>query len=61
MGICCMAQETQTGALYQLRRVGWGMRWEGGSRRRYIYTHLWLIHVEVWQKTAQFYKAIILQ
>ena len=23
-GICCMAQETQTGALYQPRGVGWG-------------------------------------
>ena len=29
MGICCMAQETQTGTLYQLREVGWGGRWEG--------------------------------
>ena len=26
-GICCMAQETQTGALYQPRGVGWGGRW----------------------------------
>ena len=34
MGICCMAQETQTGALYQTR----GVRWEGGSKGRgYIY------------------------
>ena len=24
MGICCLAQETQTGALYQPRGVGWG-------------------------------------
>ena len=24
MGICYMAQETQTGALYQPGRVGWG-------------------------------------
>ena len=29
MGVCCMAQETQTGALYQPRGVGWGGRWEG--------------------------------
>ena len=28
MGICCMAQETQTGALNQSRGVGW----EGGGR-----------------------------
>ena len=35
-----MAQETQTGALYQPRGVGWGGRWEGGSKGRgYIYTH----------------------
>ena len=26
MGICCMAQETQTWALYQPRGVGWGGR-----------------------------------
>ena len=26
-----MAQETQTGALYQPRGVGWGGRQEGGS------------------------------
>ena len=32
MGICCMAQETQTGALYQPRGVGWGGRWEWGSK-----------------------------
>ena len=27
-GTCCMAQETQTGALYQPRGMGWGRRWE---------------------------------
>ena len=35
-----MAQETQTGALYQPRGVGWGGRWKGGSKGRgcmYIY------------------------
>ena len=26
-----------------------------------IYVHLWLIHLEVWQKTEEFCKAIILQ
>ena len=40
MGICCMAQETQIGALYQPRGVGWGGRWEGASRGRgYMYTY----------------------
>ena len=33
-----MAQKTQTGALYQPRGVGWGGRWEGGSKGRgYMY------------------------
>ena len=32
MGICFMAQETQTGALYQPRGVGWDRRWVGGSK-----------------------------
>ena len=60
MGICCMAQETQTGALYQPRGMGWGGRWEGGSKGRgYIYTYgdsYW-----GWQKPTKFCKAIILQ
>ena len=35
-----MAQETQTGALYQPRGVGCGGRWEGGSKGRgYMYTY----------------------
>ena len=43
-----MAQETQTGALYQPRGVGWGGRWDRGSKSRgYMYICLWLIHVEV--------------
>ena len=55
-----MAQETQTGALYQPRGVGWGGGQEGGSGGR-EYVYLWLIHVDIWQKTTKFYKAIILQ
>ena len=44
MGICCMAQETQTGILYQSRRVGWGQRWEVGSKGRwYMYTYGWFM------------------
>ena len=39
-----MAQETHTGALYQPRGVGWGGRWEGGSkRRRYMHTYNWFM------------------
>ena len=44
MGICCMSQETQTGALYQPRGVGWGGRWEGGSKGRgHMYTYGWFM------------------
>ena len=41
MGICCMSQGTQTGALYQPGGVG------GRFKREGIYVYLWLIHVEV--------------
>ena len=35
-----MSQETQTGALYQPRGVGWGGRWERGSKGwGYMYTY----------------------
>ena len=40
MGIFRMAQETQTGALYQPSGRGWGGKWEGGSKvRGYMYTY----------------------
>ena len=39
-GICCMSQETQTGALCQPRRVRWGGSWKGGSKGwGYMYTY----------------------
>ena len=39
-----MTQETQTGALYQPRRVGWGGRWDRGSKGRgYMYTYHWIM------------------
>ena len=39
-GNCCMAQETQRGALYQPRGEGQGGRCEGGSKRRgHMYTY----------------------
>ena len=35
-----MVQETQTGALYQPRGVGWAGRWERVSKGRgYMYTY----------------------
>ena len=37
-------QETQTGALYQSRGVGWGRKWEGGSKGKgYVYTYGWFM------------------
>ena len=41
-----MAQEIQTGPLYQPREVGWGGRWEGSSKGR-EFMYLWVINVEV--------------
>ena len=32
-----------------------------GFRTERIYVYLWLIHVDIWQKTAQHCKAIIIQ
>ena len=45
------------GALYQPRGVGWG----GSFKSEWIYVCLWLIHVEVWQKTTKFCETIMLQ
>ena len=35
-----MTQETQTGALYQLRGEGWGASWEGGKKKTKLQTEL---------------------
>ena len=39
------------------------MRRKVGRRfkREVAYVYLWLIHVDVWQKPSQYYKAVILQ
>ena len=42
-----MAQETQTGVLYQPRSGGKGREMGGRFKREGIYVYLWLIHVEV--------------
>ena len=39
--------------------MGWKMG--GRFKRENTYVHLWLIHVDIWQKPTQNYKAIILQ
>ena len=60
MGICCMTQRIHTGSVTTWKG---GMGWEVGGRfqRERIYVYLLLIHVDVWQKPAQYYKAIILR
>ena len=45
-------------SLLPFRSNSW---WEGGSRGRGKYIYLWLIHVDIWQKPTQYYKAILLQ
>ena len=39
------------------------MGWEVGRRFKNegTYVHLWLIHVDIWQKPTQYHKVIILQ
>ena len=44
-----MAQEIQTGALYQPRGGGMG----GRFKRNGVYVYLWLTHVEISQKTKK--------
>ena len=56
-----MEQGAQCSALWQPRGVGMG--WEVGGRfkREGTYVYLWLTPVDVWQKTIQHCKAMILQ
>ena len=46
--------------LWQPRGVRWGRGRKGGSMEEAC-VYLWLIHVDVWQKSTQHCKAIILQ
>ena len=43
------------------KRGGMGREMGGRFKREGMYVYLWLIHVEVQQKTTKFCKAIILQ
>ena len=61
MEIYSMAQEIQTGALYQSRGVQWGKEMGGSFKTEVTYVYQWLIHVDILQKTTKFCKAIILQ
>ena len=50
-------------SLEGLDRVGGGREVQEGGRfkREGTYVYSWLIHVDIWQKPTQYYKAIILQ
>ena len=46
--------------------LGQPERWDGdgggrGAQNGGTHVHLWLIHVDVWQKPPQYYKVISLQ
>ena len=57
MGICCYDAGSSNLMLWDnLERWDWV---EDGKDKIYVY--LWLIHVAVWQKPTQYYKAVILQ
>ena len=49
------------GGCVSTKKGGMGQEMGGSFKREGIYVYLWLIHVEVGQKTAKFCKAIILQ
>ena len=59
-GICYMAEKLTQGLFINLGG-GMGRELVGTFKREGIYVYLWLIQVEVWQKTTKFCKAIILQ
>ena len=57
-----MAQENQTGILYQPREVRWGGRWEGGSKGwGYMYTYGWfMLRFDRKQQKSVNYASIIM-
>ena len=63
--ICKIDSPQEFAVSFRKLKQGLCDKLEGGVGRRFkkegTYVHLWLIHVDVWQKTTKFYKAIILQ
>ena len=57
--LCDTGSSTQCSVTTYRDGMGWEMG--GGFKREGIYVYLRLIHLDVWQKPAQYYKAIILQ
>ena len=58
-GICCVTQGTQTGLTTWRAGRGWEVRRAFKSEGTYV--HLWLIHVDIWQKSNQYCKAVTSQ
>ena len=56
----CVRQGAQGGCAGMTLRDGMG-REVGAGLRMGIHVHLWLIHVNIWQKPPQFYNVISLQ
>ena len=56
----CMRQVLRAGALGRPRGMGWGGRRERESGWG-THVNLWLIHVNVWEKSLQYCKVISLQ
>ena len=55
---CCMTQGTQSGTGCDRLKGGMGREMGGRSRREGTWVYLWLILIDVWQKTTKFCKAI---
>ena len=60
MGICCVTQGTQIGALQQPREGTEEREVRGRLKREGTYVYAWLIHGYICQKPTQYCKAIIL-
>ena len=58
--VVCMRQVLRAGALGRPRGMGWGGRRERESGWG-THVNLWLIHVNVWEKSLQYCKVISLQ
>ena len=54
-------QGAQTQSSVTTQRGGMGWEVGGSFKKEGTYVHLWLIHTDVWQKSTQYCKAIILQ
>ena len=59
--VWCMKQSIQSQCTGTTQRDGTGREVRGVFRMGGTHVHLWLIHFNVWQKPAQYYKVISLQ